>query len=76
MFQQPEQKSFHSDDDFHSGCRNISHHNWEQSFSDLHSPRQSLNLNVSYTDKSIENLHNFVITTIQLKMLLLWKCVE
>ena len=33
--------SLDSDDDFRSGCRNLSHHYWKQSFSGLHSPRQS-----------------------------------
>ena len=27
--------------DFHSGCRNVSHHYWQQSFSGLHSPGRS-----------------------------------
>ena len=30
-----------SDDDFHSGCRNVSHHYRQQSFSGLHSPGRS-----------------------------------
>ena len=40
LFQQPEQKSS-SDDDFRSGCQNVSHHYRQQSFSGLHSSRQS-----------------------------------
>ena len=33
--------SLDSDDDFRSGCRNVSHHYQQQSISGLHSPRQS-----------------------------------
>ena len=33
--------SLDSDDDFHSGCRNVSHHYRQQSFSGLHSPGRS-----------------------------------
>ena len=33
--------SLDSDDDFRSGCRNISHHYRQQSFSGLHSPGRS-----------------------------------
>ena len=49
-FRQPERKSspkviirgpHHFDDDFRSGCRNVSHHYGQQSFSELHSPGRS-----------------------------------
>ena len=33
--------SLDSDDDFRSGCRNVSHHYRQQSFSGLHSPGRS-----------------------------------
>ena len=36
---QESSESLDSDDDFRSGCRNVSHHYQQQSFSGLHSPR-------------------------------------
>ena len=38
---EPESAHFDSEDDYHTGCQNVSHCQQQQSYSGLHSPRQS-----------------------------------
>ena len=60
-----EKESLDSDDDFRSGCRNVSHHYRQQSFSGLHSPGRS-NCTITCYPRvqtiycSMENVHTDV----------------
>ena len=50
---------FDSGDDYHTGCRNISHCQQQQSYSGLHSPRRS-NSTYSWNDSWVQTLHSTI----------------
>ena len=50
---------FDSGDDYHTGCRNISHCQQQQSYSGLHSPRRS-NSTYSWNDSWVQTFHSTI----------------
>ena len=49
---------FDSEDDYRTGCQNVSHCQQQQSYSGLHSPGQLLNSTYFWNDSWVQTFHN------------------